>query len=142
MIFNNFDANADGQISYDEFVGALRVLKLSLQTIFDHFLKGELNEYRNSLVKRAYQKLEKNGDGKVTIDDIKMIYNARKHPKVISGERTQDEVLKEYLNNFDVNRDGELTLEEFEKYYAGVSASIDRDEYFALMMFNAWQLGN
>jgi Ca2+-binding EF-hand superfamily protein len=48
--------------------------------------------------------------------------------------------LKEFLNNFDLDKDGKLTLEEFEKYYAGVSASIDSDAYFSLMMFNAWKL--
>jgi hypothetical protein len=31
-------------------------------------------------------------------------------------------------------------LEEFLEYYANVSASIDNDDYFALMMNNSWNL--
>jgi Ca2+-binding EF-hand superfamily protein len=99
-----------------------------------------MNPARKALVKRAYDKLDANGDGFVRLDDIKHFYNARKHPKVVSGEKTQDEVLKEFLNTFDADKDGTLTLEEFEKYYSGVSASIDSDAYFSLMMFNAWKL--
>jgi len=36
--------------------------------------------------------------------------------------------------------DGKVTADEFEEYYANISASIDGDEYFALMMRNAWKL--
>jgi hypothetical protein len=31
-------------------------------------------------------------------------------------------------------------LEEFVEYYSNISASIDNDEYFALMMNNSWNL--
>lgn len=34
----------------------------------------------------------------------------------------------------------QVTKEEFLNYYAGVSASIDSDIYFIVMMKNAWKL--
>jgi len=39
-----------------------------------------------------------------------------------------------------VNKDGKVTQKEFEVYYKDVSASIDDDDYFELMIRNAWHL--
>ena len=36
--------------------------------------------------------------------------------------------------------DGIVTFDEFCEYFKDVSASIDTDEYFGVMMTNAWKL--
>lgn len=36
--------------------------------------------------------------------------------------------------------DGRVTQDEFIEYYTNVSASLDNDEYFAIMMNNSWNL--
>jgi hypothetical protein len=33
-----------------------------------------------------------------------------------------------------------VTKDEFDEYYNNISASIDNDEYFVLMMNNAWKI--
>ena len=84
----------------------------------------------------------------IELSDIKDKYNARMHPDVKSGKRTEDDVLMEFLETFEVHHnilmgkpaDYTVTPEEFEEYYANVSSSIDGDEYFGLMMKNAWKL--
>jgi hypothetical protein len=54
--------------------------------------------------------------------------------------------LQEFLETFEIHHnirnnsapDHIVTREEFEEYYANVSASIDTDEYFLTMMNSAW----
>lgn len=36
--------------------------------------------------------------------------------------------------------DGTVTLDEFIEYYTNISANIDNDAYFDLMMTNAWNI--
>lgn len=37
-------------------------------------------------------------------------------------------------------RDGKVTKSEWVEYYNNVSMSVDRDDYFELMMNNTWNL--
>ena len=69
-------------------------------------------------------------------------------PDVKAGKRTEDEVLKEFLETFEshynvmngTKGDGNVTPDEFLEYYANVSANIDSDAYFEVMMTNAWNI--
>ena len=36
--------------------------------------------------------------------------------------------------------DGKVTQQEFENYYTNIGASIDNDDYFELMIRNAWHI--
>ena len=52
------------------------------------------------------------------------------------------QVLNGFLETFEVGGvvDGKVTLQEFVNYYQRVSSSIDDDDYFELMMRNAWHI--
>jgi Ca2+-binding EF-hand superfamily protein len=84
-LFAAFDINRDGVIHYDEF---LRIIR------------GEMNDYRRSLAERAFKKLDRNGNGVIEIDDMIGVYNANKHPAVMEGRKTQEQVLSEFLETF------------------------------------------
>ena len=107
-----------------------------------------MNEFRASLCKRAFAKMDTDGSGELGISDIKSVFNASKHPDVISGKKTEDEVLFEFLDTFEAHhsdcvddkRDGTVTMNEWLEYYNNVSMSIDDDRYFELMMTRAWNL--
>uniref|UniRef100_A0A8D3CLB3 EF-hand domain-containing protein n=1 Tax=Scophthalmus maximus TaxID=52904 RepID=A0A8D3CLB3_SCOMX len=106
------------------------------------FSDPPMSKARKEVVMQAFQKLDKTGDGVITIEDLRGVYNAKYHPKYQNGEWTEDQVFRTFLDNFDspYNKDGKVTHEEFINYYAGVSASIDTDVYFIVMMRNAWKL--
>jgi calcyphosin len=84
IVFNAFDLNRDGTISYDEF---LRIIR------------GDLNSFRLGLVKKAFTKLDRDGSGIVDINDLR----ASKHPDVMSGKKTEDAVLSEFLETFETH---------------------------------------
>jgi len=49
--------------------------------------------------------------------------------------------LREFLGTFDTQeKDGKVTPSEFIQYYGNVSSSIDNDDYFELMIRNAWHI--
>jgi Ca2+-binding EF-hand superfamily protein len=135
ILFKQFDLDRSGLIEYDEF---LRVIR------------GPMNANRKVYVGKAFAKLDKDGNGYVDINDITGVYTAKTHPDVASGKKTEQQILLEFLETFETAHnmrnntapDHIVTKEEFEEYYNNISASIDDDEYFALMMTNAWNLNN
>ena len=126
-LFKLFDKAGDGEIEYQEFIVAVR---------------GHLNKRRRKFVHMAFKIMDKDGSGELDYNDLVDTYNAKKHPDVISRKRTEREVLEEFLAGFDVGgeKDGKVTLQEWENYYAAVSANVDSDDYFELMMRNAWHI--
>lgn len=133
-LFKEFDKDRNGTIDYDEFLRGI---------------VGAMNKRRLVIVKKAFEKLDKNGNGKVELDDIRGTYNASKHPDVIAGKKTEDEILGEFLDTFEYHfnllndnksKDRSISLEEFNEYYNNISMSIDNDEYFELMINSAWNL--
>jgi Ca2+-binding EF-hand superfamily protein len=90
----------------------------------------------------AFSKLDKDGSGIVDGEEIASVYNASKHPDVIAKRKTEKQVLMEFLDTFDVGgiHDGKVTFEEFLNYYANIGASIDNEDYFELMIRNAWHI--
>lgn len=126
ILLDAFDKNKDGYISFDEFLVTIR---------------GPMSDGRKKWVKKAYDILDTNGDQSVTKGEIAAKYDCSQHPQVISGEKSEDEVITEFMEQWDTQEaDGVITLQEFEEYYADVSASIDSDDYFELMMRNAWHI--
>ncbi|CAH3153098.1 unnamed protein product [Porites lobata] len=126
-MFQAFDADGSNVIDFDEFLLALR---------------PPMSKARKNIINEAFNKLDKTGDQVITVEDLRGVYNVKAHPKYQNGEMTEDQIFTKFLNTFEVGGDvdGKITRDEFMNYYAGVSASIDNDAYFLLMMKNAYKL--
>jgi Ca2+-binding EF-hand superfamily protein len=126
QVFVAFDRDRNGFIDITEFLIGIR---------------GELSDRRKRMVKMAFDILDKDGSGTVTVDDLVDRYDVTSNPAVKAGKMTRDQALREFLSNWDrLEQDGVVTLEEFEDYYKEISASIDGDDYFELMIRNAWRI--
>jgi Ca2+-binding EF-hand superfamily protein len=167
--FKIFDDNNNKSLEYDEFAKACRDFKIDLSTSeikilfqlfdrdnqgtidYDEFLramKGQMNDRRKKIVLQVFDKLDTDKSGVIDINDIKYTYNVKNHPDVKSGKKTEEDVYGEFLETFETHhnisrgtKDKRVSREEFIEYYNNISMSIDNDEYFELMMTNAWKLG-
>lgn len=126
-LFTHFDADRSGCISVDEFLVGMR---------------GDVSARRAALVATAFDRLDKDRDGVVTLQELAAAYDTSKHPDVVSGRVSAEHALRAFAAQWESanTRDGVVTRCEFDAYYANLSASIDSDDYFELMMRNAWHL--
>ena len=126
MLLDYLDTDQDGFVNYDEFLVGIR---------------GKVNQRRQAFIDKAFFKFDRDGNGTITAADLHTVYSADMHPKVQSGEMTADEVFVEFLASFgDKNGDGNISRNEWNDYYAAVSASIDNDDHFVNLMRAAWKL--
>mmetsp|Transcript_15173 Transcript_15173/g.20595 ORF Transcript_15173/g.20595 Transcript_15173/m.20595 type:complete len:194 (+) Transcript_15173:959-1540(+) len=126
LLLDHLDLNKDGVVSYDEFLFGIR---------------GAPNETRMAIIDAAFAKFDSDGSGTVTSADLRTVYDTSQHPKVISGEMTDEEVFVQFLTSFgDRNGDGVITRQEWNDYYAAVSSNIDNDSHFVALMRNAWKI--
>ena len=122
---NYFDRDGDRSISVTEFLRGIR---------------GRMPRCRAKLVRKAFDLLDKTSDEEITVEDLVGAYDTSQHPEVIQGGMTEEQVLGQFLELWDKSRDGIVTWTEFLDYYKDISVGIDRDDYFELMMRNAWHI--
>lgn len=83
-------------------------------------------------------------EGSNTIDPEQLLthFDPTRHPDVLTGLRSGDEILKEFLDTFDVGGEqvGKITRDEFVTYYTNICAAINDDAYFELILRKCWHL--
>lgn len=126
-LFSYFDRSGKGSIGVEDFLRGI---------------KTGMSYERKLLVRQAFNCLDKSGRGYVTIDDILTLYDFSSHPDIISGLKTREDVADEILGHFHrADSPGStVTWAEFLDYYKGISIGIDDNQYFELMMRNAWHM--
>ena len=135
ILFEEFDTNKNGQINYEEFISAFT---------------GDMCERRKRLITILFETFDKNRKGFVDLDDIRNAYNPINHPDVLSGKRTEDEVLAEFLDNLQYHfsllksdkeqENNKINIEEFWEFFNYISAGIEDDEYFESVIKGGFNL--
>jgi Ca2+-binding EF-hand superfamily protein len=133
QIFQIFDRNRNGTINFDEFMFTIL---------------GELNPYRQNIIKQAFQSLDANGNGTLEIDEVKSKYDPTRHPDVVAGVRTAEDCRSEFLDMFSTHHnvsnsfagDRSVSLQEFTDYHHFISSFIEADKMFKLFMSGVWNM--
>eukprot|EP00917_Polyrhabdina_sp_WS-2016_P023097 GHVP01050005.1.p1 GENE.GHVP01050005.1~~GHVP01050005.1.p1 ORF type:complete len:468 (+),score=92.27 GHVP01050005.1:220-1623(+) len=120
-IFEALDTNGDGKLDRNElinaFVNEAQVDEILSQVDFDgdghisysEFLTASANRetlLSKTRLQRAFQIFDRDGDGKVSKEELMKLFEL--------GEMGRDEV-ERMIRAIDVNNDGEIDFEEFEK---------------------------
>lgn len=126
LLLAAIDKDNTGSLSFDEFLNSIR---------------GVVNARRQKLINMAFDVLDSTGDGIVTVDDLAGRFHPQGHPDVMRGGMDQSQALGNFLSQFDgADQNGVVTRDEFLEYYKNLSASVDDDDYFELMIRNAWHI--
>jgi len=90
----------------------------------------------------AFNIVDADRTGIIELKELSSKYNTSKHPEVLAGKKSHTDVMREFMGMWDSETapDGKLTFPQFLDYYRDISASIDSDEYFELMIRNAWHI--
>jgi len=162
-MFRRLDDEGNKQLTHDQFIKGIRDAGVEMTheeanelfEIFDDDNSGVINmgeflvelrppvpESRQKVIDEAFNKIAKTGEGVVSLDELKHIYNVKTQTPYLTGEQSEEKMLKEFMVNFEEGaaEDGMLTHEEFVNYYSALSASIDSDCGFDLMMRQAFKL--
>lgn len=69
-----------------------------------------MSKARKDVIMQAFRKLDKTGDGVITIEDLQGVYNPKYHPKYQNGEWTEEQVFRTFLDSFDTpyDKDGKV----------------------------------
>lgn len=126
-----FDRDGSGMISLKEF---LRAMKVSLKQNFFSivlFIQGEPSGARSACIKEAYDKLDVNKNGGVTLDEIAKGINPTVFPEVTQGQIDPQEVYMQIMSLWDTqDPNGNVTFDEFADYWSDISACIESDAEF------------
>ena len=99
------------------------------------------NEKQFAIIRMGYGKSKKDKKFEDYYEGAKGVFNGERHPKVLAGEITREQAFDEFARNFnDRTGAGKIEKIEWNDYYAAVSASVENDEHFIILLKSTWQM--
>jgi len=129
--FNNLDVEKTGRIPTNDVI---------------NIIKGTLNDKRKSYINSIFSKIDTDKEGKIKANDFKILFNARNHPDVLEGKKTEQEIYNQFCYTIDVYirvnniLDNSLNNDQFIDYYSGISPSIKTDDDFKNILGKVWNI--
>jgi Ca2+-binding EF-hand superfamily protein len=152
------DDNNDGNVNRWEFCKALKDFKVDLHPreteqlynelapgkaeelnidIFMNTILGRMSDFRRGVVEQTFSILDQTGKETITVERLRQCYNSRRHPEVISGQKTIDETLGEFIGLFEAfnnSKSGQkrdtISKKDFISFFTYMSPMIADDNDF------------
>ena len=113
-----------------------------------NIIKGKMSQERRLFVSNKFYIIDKRQKGEINVNFMKIIYknNAKFHPDVIQGKKTEESVYNQFRQTLEIfleiNKilNDIITKDQFINYYSGISASIHDDHYFKNVLNAIWDL--
>jgi Ca2+-binding EF-hand superfamily protein len=159
-VFRCLDADRQGSLDENDFRWGLQSGKIFLSEeelayliktysaqdrvsyhLFLNDLRGKLNENRYKSIIEAYKRVEKVTGKKMTLEEMGKIYDAKRHPEVLTAKKTEKEAFNEFVWSWDnIKPDYAIELEEFAAYFEDLSCMIPRDDHFEYLLLSVFHL--
>lgn len=119
-----YDLDQDGHICYEQFIRGLR---------------EPLNTRRAKIVYKVFGQIDRSSRGSITAEDLLLSFNFMGNRDFQEGKKSREEVLEEFLQNFEGFREGSsISHEEFVDFYCDISMTITSDEQFVKRVEQSW----
>ncbi len=118
---------AEGSISYEKFVDALR---------------EPMNARRAALVDLAFEKVDTNCNKWLSVEELVAAYDASRNQDFLAGACTKEQIVAGFLEAFSLTGEAvtQVTVDMWRDYYTDLSMTIVDDNYFVGMLESIWQV--
>jgi len=108
---------------------------------FFNIIRGTPNARRQSVVAKAFAKLDPSHQGTVTAADLGQKFDASSHPAVRTRQKTTSQVIREFVANFQgYGGNSSIVADDLQDYYANVGSFIDSDDVFCAIVCSTWHV--
>ena len=109
---------------------------------------GKLNPVRSRLVYEAFEALDADKDGLLTLDEVKTKFEPARHPEVLANLKTVEEARFEFFNLFTTlhsannsfKNERSVSQKDFEEYHQFISTQFERDIEFRNFIVGVWNM--
>ena len=109
---------------------------------------GQLNKVRTRLVNEAFNALDADQDGVLSLDEVKSKFEPARHPEVRANLKTVEEARFEFFNLFTTlhsannsfKNERSVSLQDFLEYHQFISTQFERDIEFRNFIVGVWNM--
>jgi Ca2+-binding EF-hand superfamily protein len=126
-LFRYLDRNDSDAINIDEFMAGIR---------------AGMSYERKSMVRNIWDRIDRNHVDGVKFDEMRRYHDFKHHPEVLDGLVTESEAEEIFCEHFSEGArvGGNVTWHEFLDYYKSISAIVEDDYDFELILRNSWSV--